>query len=1113
MGITRLAINRPIAILMLVTAFVVLGIISYFKLPAELNPQVDFGTVSINTTFVGTNPSEMETLVTKPIEDSIAGVSGLKQITSISQLGVSNITCQFYIGTDMDTAEADIREKVDAVASRLPTGVTAPAVSKRDTSAQPIMYISMSGGQSSEQLRTMADNIITPILEQAPDVSAITVFGGDQREIRVSTSRDRLNAYGITISQLSNAIQAATNNVSAGYIQTSAAFQNIEFLGEFANVDEIRKLKLSFPNATGSGVRTVLLSDIADIQDTVVERTQSSTIDGKDTVTLTVEKTSDGNTLNATDGIKQKLAYVRQYIPKNINFTITTDTSNTVRDNLRDVTISLGLGAFLAILIVFLFLHNLRATVIIAIAIPTCVIATFLPIEAMGFTLNTMTLLGLSLAIGVLIDDSIVVLENITRHLRMGEDPVTAAINGRTEIGLAAVTLTAVDLVVFLPIAFMGGVIGEFFRSFGVAITIAVLCSLFVSFTLTPMLASRWFRKGESLESDGVGRTGFFAWFDRGYTKFEHGYQRILGSCLKRPWLVVIIGNVALIVALILIAPRLGFRFAPGQDQNQVSVQIQAPAGSSISYTTAIAREIERRIRADSSLTNDVLYLNTAIGRSSAAGSSYTGTQYGSINITLYDKAAPFDNFVGLFHKSKIPLRHETDALVAAEIRKLVKNIPGANIQASEVSGFGGGGAPLQINVVGADFPSLLNAANKIKDLVSKYPGVYNTDLSFKASQPEVDIRLDRDRAASYGLTLQTISQAVADSMEGNINATYRDPNDSEQYNIRVQLNDIDRNNMYQVGQIPVGYQNGNPIILSQVASISLGSGPTRIERLNRQRQVSVTGYLTPGTQIGNVSQALAPKLAALQKQGLLGNTTFQWGGEAQSISDEGPYLLTALFLGIALSYMLMAALFNNLLHPLTVMLTLPQALIGALTALLVAGQPFSLIAAIGVIMLNGLAAKNAILLVDYTNTLRSRGYKRVDAILTAAPTRLRPILMTSLAIIGATSPTAFALGRGAGFRQPLGIVVVGGVLVSTLLTLIVIPCVYLLFDNLFQWLYRRRKLQPVTSTGGYPPDSRNGNGGGEKESNALRLKERNGWTKGGLEGENLQEATPEPLD
>lgn len=1078
MGVTRLAINRPIAILMMVAAFLVLGIFSYYKLPAELNPKVDFPVVTITTSYAGTNPQEMETLITKPIEDSISGVSGLKQVNSTSQQGVSSIRCTFYFGTNLDQAAADVREKVDAVRRHLPTDADSPAVVKQDSSSQPVMYLAMKGNRSPRELRILADNVVSERLGQATDVAAVNVYGGEQREIRVSVKEAALAAYGITIGQLAQAIQNANSNLSAGYIQSDQQYASIRFLGELASVDEIKSLRLAVPSAnasgstaasgatsagggatTGSGgsTRVIRLADVADVQDTTVERTQESTLDGQDSVTLAIQKTSDGNTLNATDGVKRQMKDVKKFLPADVNFVVTRDDSINVRDNLKDVEVSLFLGALLATLIVFLFLHNLRATIIVALAIPTCLIATFLPLSAMGFTLNSMTLLGLSLAIGILIDDSIVVIENIVRHLSMGQEPTEAALMGRSEIGMAALTLTAVDLVVFVPIAFMGGVIGEFFRSFGVAISIAVLFSLFVSFTLTPMLSSRWFRKGEVLESSGQGRRGFFAAFDRGYHRLERGYESLLSRALRHPWLVFILGNVLLVVALVLIAPRLGFRFAPGQDQNQVAVIVETPAGSSLSYTKSVTDEVERRIRASKALKPDVQYLLTSVGRSQAggAGAGNTGTQYGNIQVSLYEKAAPLDA-IGLGGHHDTPLRRDADTDVAKIIRGLVKTIPGAKIQAAEVNGFGGGGAPLSIDVVGVDFNQLLMASNKIKDAISAMPGVYNTDLSFKASQPELQVRLDRVRAAEYGLNVQQVSQTVADAMQGNIGAKFRDPGDAEQYNIRVQLAYADRDSIYKVQQIPVAYQGGSPVLLGDVAQVSLGAGPTRVDRLNRLRQISVTGYLMPGTQIGNIRQKVDPQLKKMAAQGQFGQTSYQWGGEAQTLSDEGPYLASALVLGIILSYMLMAALFNNMLYPLSVMLTMPQALVGALLALLIAGQPLSLIAAIGIVMLNGIATKNAILMVDFTNTLRARGYKRLDAIREAAPTRLRPILMTSLCIIGATLPTALALGRGAGFRQPLGITVVGGVIVSTFLTLLVIPCSYLLFDNFSNWLGRR---------------------------------------------------------
>ena len=1179
MGVTRLAITRPIAILMIVAAFLVLGFVSYLRLPAELNPKVDFPVVSVNTTYAGTNPQEMETLITKPIEDSISGVSGLKQIDSTSQSGVSVVRCTFFFGTNLDTAAADVRQKVDAVRKRLPTNADSPSVAKQDNASQPVMYIAMKGNRSPRDLRVLADNIVSERLQQAPDVSAVNVTGGEEREIRVSVRSDRLAAYGITIGQLAAAINNANQNVSAGYIQTSTSYSSIRFLGEFATVNELKDLRIvlpgsgtkslpsgaAAPNSPTGGAnasRSVRLDDIASVSDTTVEKTVESTLDGQDSVTLTIQKTSDGNTLKATDGVQQQLKAVKQFLPKDVSFVVTRDDSTNVRDNLKDVVISLCLGALLATLIVYLFLHNFRATIIVAIAIPVCVISTFLPIAAFGFTLNSLTLLGLSLAIGILIDDSIVVIENISRHLSLGQEPAEAALTGRSEIGLAALTLTTVDLVVFIPIAFMGGIIGEFFRSFGVSISVAVLISLFVSFTLTPMLASRWFKKGETLESTGDGQRGFAGAFDRGYHKFETSYRNILRLFLQNPWTVVVGGNLLLILTFVYltvsgqgkasfttalklseiilvigvlvafwrpmaalltntvinptkalfaawrnrnsralnryerVAPArvsrealvvtalaiaatfavslaggyfgksLGFRFAPGQDQNLVSVSVQANAGTSLELTKGITDEIEKRIRADDSLKGDVKYLQTVVGRNSSGGQGAgdTGTQYAQIQVSLFDRAAPFDKLSLLFgrligRQPAEPLRDEADADVARKIRALVKTIPGngssLKIQAAEVNGFGGGGAPLQINMVGTDFPQLLAAASKVQAVVDNTPGAYGSDLSFKASQPEVQIRLDRVRAAEYGLNVTDVAATIATSLQGDITAKYRDPIDSNQYNINIILAKAERSSVYTVGNIPVGYQNGNPIPLGDVANISLGAGPTRVDRLNRLRQVNVTAYLTPGTQINNIRFKVDPQLKQLAKAGKLGQVNYTWGGEAQTSADEFPYLIQAILLGIVLSYMLMAALFDNMLYPLSIMLTLPQAWVGGLVALLVTGTPFSLITAIGIIMLNGIATKNAILMVDYTNTLRRRGYKRIDAILEAAPTRLRPVLMTSLAIVFATLPTAAALGRGAGFRQPLGITVVGGVIVSTFLTLLVIPSVYLLFDNFALWLGR----------------------------------------------------------
>ncbi|MGI4790784.1 MAG: efflux RND transporter permease subunit [Janthinobacterium lividum] len=1107
MGLTRLAISRPVVILMMVAAFLVLGIIAYFKLPAELNPQVDFPRVTVRTTYAGTNPQEMETLVTKPIEDAISGVSGVQEIDSYSEQGVSTVSIQFFFGTNLDTADADVIQKVDAIRKSLPTASDSPAVLKADTSGQPVMHIAMQSSKRPErELQSLATNIVQPALEQATDVGTVSIAQGALREIRVSVPASRLAAYGITISQLAQAIGNANVNVASGFIQSGSQYYNVRLIGEFASVDEIRNLKLNFAGtstggntvsagggaavaptgttATGTsaaattGTSTaqsvIALSDIATVLDTGSEQTQDAFLNGQPSIGIDVLKTTDGNTLAAVSGVKVQLKALAKILPPDITFTISTDQSETVNSNLNDVVVSLVLGAMLAVLIVFIFLHNIRGTIIIAIAIPTSMIATFLPMYALGFTLNTLSLLGLSLAVGILVDDSIVVLENINRHLAMGEEPHVAAINGRSEIGYAAITLTCVDLVVFLPIGFMGGVIGEFFRSFGITVAFATLFSLFVSFTLTPMLAARWYKKGEKNEYE----TGFAGSFDRGFLRFEDFYRRVLrgaltfaytpaykrnggrvpglpvrlglgflGWWLRGPVLILLAGNLFLVVIFGLFGAKLGFRFAPEQDQGQVSVLVQAPAGASLAFTEAITSQIQNVINNTPDLKNDTKFVSTTVG-DAGPGQNATGTQYAHVDLTLYDRKSILDSAQFWKHEH---LRNRSDVDVALEIGKLTRNIVGARILPANVSGFGGGSPPLEVDLTGPDFNQLQAATKQVQKLIAATPGTYNVDNSYKNSQPEVEVRLDRTKAPEFGLSLQQVASALADSVAGNQDYEYRDPADGQQYYIRVQLADSDRNNPQTVSNVIVGYQNGNPVHLGDVASVTVGSGPVKIDRLNRQRKIAVTAYLRPGFQPGSISAALTPQLSAMN----LGQVTYSFGGEAQSISREGGYMATAFLLGIALTYMLMAALFNNMIFPFSIMLSLPQAWAGAIIALTLAGEPLSLIAMIGIVYLNAIVNKNAILLVDYTNTLRGRGYKRLDAILEAAPIRLRPILMTTFTIIVSTLPTALALGRGAGFRQSLGVAVIGGIILSLILTLIIVPCAYFLFDNFSNWLGR----------------------------------------------------------
>ena len=1096
MGLTRLAISRPVVILMMVSAFLVLGIVAYFKLPAELNPKVDFPRVTVRTTYAGTNPQEMETLITKPIEDAISGVSGVQEIDSYSQQGVSTVSVQFYFGTNLDTADADVIQKVDAIRKSLPQASDSPAVLKADTSGQPIMHIAMQSKLRPErQLQSLATSIVQPALEQGTDVGTVSVAQGALREIRVSVPASRLAAYGITLPQLAQAIGNANVNVASGFIQSGSQYYNVRLIGEFASVSEIRNLKLNFVGTTAAGTTTsgstaangsgtatgaasgqqvIALGDIATVQDAASEQTEESFLNGQPSIGIDVLKTTDGNTLAAVASVKQQIKKLGAVLPPDITFTISTDQSENVNSNLNDVVVSLVLGAMLAILVVFIFLHNIRGTIIIAIAIPTSMIATFIPMYALGFTLNTLSLLGLSLAVGILVDDSIVVLENINRHLAMGEEPQVAAINGRSEIGYAAITLTCVDLVVFLPIGFMGGVIGEFFRSFGITVAFATLFSLFVSFTLTPMLAARWYKKGDKNEFDH----GFAGAFDRNFLKFEDFYRRVLrgaltfayvprykrvagpapglparvaggffGWLLRGPVLVLLAGNLFLFAIFGLLGKNLGFRFAPDQDQGQVSVLVQAPAGSSLAFTQRVTDQIQSVIQNNSDLKHDTKFVTTTVG-DAGPGQNATGTQYAHVDLTLFDRKSILDSVQFWKHE---PLRTRSDVEVADQIAKLTQGIAGARIQPANVSGFGGGAPPLEVDLTGPDFNQLQAATKVVQKIVTDTHGTYNVDNSFKNAQPEVEVRLDRTKAPEFGLSLQQVAQALADSVAGNQQYQYRDPADGQQYYIRVQLAAADRSNPRAISSVIVGYQNGNPVHLGDVASVTLGSGPVKIDRLNRQRKIAVTANLRPGSPPGTVGAEIDAKLKTMD----LGQVTYSLGGESKTIGREIGYLGTAFFLGIILTYMLMAALFNNMIYPLSIMLSLPQAWAGAIIALTVAHEPLSLIAMIGIVYLNAIVNKNAILLVDYTNTLRGRGYKRLDAILEAAPIRLRPILMTTLTIIVSTLPTALALGRGAGFRQSLGVAVTGGIILSLLLTLIIVPCAYFLFDNFSTWLGR----------------------------------------------------------
>ncbi|MBP6964916.1 MAG: efflux RND transporter permease subunit [Armatimonadetes bacterium] len=1043
MWLTNLAIKRPVVILMLFMALAVLGIKSRSEMPLDLNPKVDIPYVVISTVYPGAGPEEIETLVSKPLEDAIGSVNGLKNISSTSQEGVSIVTMEFELGTNLDVAVSDVRGKVDAARRTLPDDSDSPVIQKIDIGAQPILYMGISSKRPPRELRQLVDDVIKDRLGKLKGVASVNVTGGELREIQINVDKNRLEAYGLSISQVSQALAAGNLNLPSGRIKEGGREYAVRAVGEFSSVDEIRGLKISISGGS-SGSRVLTIGDIAEVRDSIAEREENTRLERQDSVGITVQKQSDANTVEVADAVKKELDSMKVILPADVKIAISMDQSSHVREAIADVNTSLWLGAILAVLIVFLFLHNIRGTFIVAIAIPTSIVATFIPIRFAGFTMNSMVMLALSLAVGILVDDSIVVLENIYRHLRKGEEPAEAALNGRSEIGLAAITITAVDMVVFLPIAFMGGIVGMFFKQFGITVATATAFSLLVSFTLTPMLASRWYRKAEDVEAS----TGFFAKFDEFYHMLDRKYSGALSWALGHRWQVLTIGIVVFFAVMLTAGPKLGFEFFPQSDQGQVGVTVEMPTGTSLIATDAVVSQIEDMVSEIPEAEHVFTNVGSTHGGVMSTGGS--GANYGQITITLREKESVMDRLLRpLMRGERKRIRRDTD--IAALIREQVKGIAGGRVTVSAVSGMGGGWSPIDIELTGDNMDELNAVSQKIRAVVASTEGTVNPDVSWKVGKPEITATIDRIRAAEMGFSVGQIASALRTSIEGSTDTKYRE--NGKEYDIRVRLSEFDRYNVSDVGRVVIGAVNGMPVFLQDVAKIAPDTGPTKIERKNRQRKVSVTASLLPGYPLGNVQNALKKGLEGVP----LGNTQLFYGGQSEMMAESFGYMFGALILAILLVYMLMAALFESLFNPFIIMFSLPMALIGAILALVMTGETLSIVSMIGFIMLMGLVTKNAILLVDYTNTLRARGLDRTEAVLQAGPTRLRPILMTTLAMIGGMLPTALKLGRGSETRAPMAIAVIGGLIVSTLLTLIIIPTLYTVFDDMVGRLQARK--------------------------------------------------------
>ena len=1129
MWLTNVSIRRPIFIIMFVLALIVMGFQSKGKMPEEYDPKVDIPYVTVVTTYPGAGPSEIETLISEPIEKAVTSTGGLKNVTSSSQDGVSTVTLEFELGTDLEAATADVRDKVSAIRATLPKDADDSQILKLDIAAMPIMTVALEGPLSPKEMRILADDVVSDRLSKVSGVAAVNTSGGDERELSVAVEKNRLDAYGIGIDKVVTAIRGANTNVPAGSIKEGARDISIRTVGEYANADEIANTRIYLSGSNGKPSSVVRVGDIATIKDTVAEADVLTRLNGHPSVVFNIQKQSDANTVDVAKGIKEELKKLQPELPSGVHPVIAVDQSTFVEHALEDVNKSLLEGIMLVVIIVFLFLHTARATFIVAIAIPTSLMATFIPISGFGFTQNQMVLLALSLVVGILVDDSIVVLENIERHLRLREQPEEAALNGRSEIGLAAIAITMVDIVVFLPIAFMGGIVGQFFRQFGVTVATATAFSLLMSFTLTPMLASKWmrseqekeeneeqihrrFREGRATLKD---RIDFMAGklFDVLET-FLHGldrrYRGVLEWALHNRFLTLAIGFVSLLVvfsmaiplpgpgagpaAAKMMVPRFfiaifglaitgiaaaidkrskwiaigfgvvmavialtiylpfGFGFFPQVDQGQFGVTIRTAPGTSLVQTDKVVKQVEAVIKQLPEMkpvkyevkdgmfkhhteTQQGYYMTlVGTGSQSALGGGSNGPQYAVISGKVVDKN----------------LRKRSLAQIVEWVAQHTADIPGAEMISVAISSGGGPGSNIQKEVQGQNMDNILQEANRVAAVMSKAPGAVDVDISYKPSRPERRIIVDRLRAAQLDMTVAQVATAARTAIDGDDTVKFRDS--GTEYPIRVHYLETERNKTSDVDSLIIGTKDGAPIYLTDVAHIAYDNAPTKIDRKNRQRVVYVTANLAQGAEMGNLNAAID---AGLKKTPLVTGTSVGDGGSTKMMNESFRYMGSAMMLAILLVYMLMGALFESFLTPFVIMFSLPQAMVGALLALLLTGKSLSIVAMIGMIMLMGLVTKNAILLIDYTNTLMSRGKNRHEALLEAGPTRLRPILMTTFAMIGGMLPTALALSQGSETRSPMAITVIGGLILSTMLTLIVIPVTFTIVDDVWHWIKR----------------------------------------------------------
>ncbi len=1022
MFLSDLSIKRPVVATVMMLTLVTIGLFSWRRLPVDMMPEVEIPVLSIITEFPGASPETVEREVSRKIEEAVNPISGVKHVNSVSREGLSSVIVEFELEVKINDVSQEARAKINAIRRELPDTMKEPVIQKFDFAAMPVISLAVrSTSMPPRELTELADRKVKRRVENIRGVARAKLVGSSKREVTVNIDPARLAALGMGVDEVVSGLASENINTPLGRLTMGATEMPLRMSGKPAETDGFASMVIG-----RRGTTPIRLSDVATVEDTVEEQRSLALIDGDPAVAIDIIKQTKANTIGVVDGVRGVVDQLRTELPANVEIQVVRDTSTFIREAVADVQITLVLGAILTVFIVFLFLNSWRSTVITGLTLPISVISAFIVMYFLGMTLNMLTLMALSLAIGLLIDDAIVVRENIVRHLEHGEDHFEAARKGTNEIGLAVLATSMSIIAVFVPVAFMKGIIGRFFFQFGLTVAFAVLVSLFVSFTLDPMLSSRW----HDPDIHRSGRRSWWHrpldWFNDWFERMAEGYKGVIGWSIDHRKTIVALA-VAAFIAGIGVFASLESEFQTPMDQGEFVMKLKSAPGSSMTETKGRLEEVLTAL----SQFKEVSYTYASIG----AGDSDT-VRDAAVFVKLVPK-----------HERDVTLRQ-----FVHDARERLQQVPGLLISVQEEPD--AWQKPLQIAVQGEDIATLKQYAAAVKRELYTVPGIVDIEAQMEHDLPEYRLVVDRERTAASGLGSGALASTLGVLVGGQAVSTYEDE-EGEAVDVRVRLPEHLRGDVRQVGDLKMTVQTetGPALVpLADLVTFTRATSPAEIGRRDLKRQVAVDANLD-NIPLGTAS--IRAMEVASRVEMAPGYELVQ-GGDTEMMYESFGYLAEALLLAVIFVYLILAAQFESFIDPLAIMLSLPLSIVGMAGTLLLTGDTINIMSLIGLIMLMGLVTKNAILLVDYTKVLRGRGMDRRTALITAGRTRLRPILMTTTAMIFGMLPLFFALGEGAEFRAPMARAVVGGLITSTLLTLIVVPVVYTLLDDVSAWLFWR---------------------------------------------------------